>query len=288
MVLLAGLGSTIPAYAQLDANLGGLTEGNAYGYLQPLPTGLSTTLNSAVFKTGHVPLVGLNFTVGVVYMTAKFDDDDRTYLPTAPTGFQSAESKRVPTVIGDTEAMAVHGQGGTILYYPGGFDLEYFAIAAPQLTVGSVLGTRAVVRFVSFDTGNADVGEVKLFGIGAQHSISRYFKEWPVDVAAGVFYQTFKIGDIIETNALQLSITGSRAFGMLEPYAGLGYDSFDMDAEYTYESSGIEEEIKVDFDRESNLHLTLGVGFNLSFVRLNAEYNIAAASGLALGLGFGI
>ena len=87
--------------------------------------------------------------------------------------------------IGDPHAVAQSGQGGAVIYYPGGFDIENFALAVPQATIGTVFGTRAVVRWISVDVGNTDLGKFDLFGIGVQHSISQYVPVLPIDVAAG-------------------------------------------------------------------------------------------------------
>jgi hypothetical protein len=124
--------------------------------------------------------------------------------------------------------------------------------------------------------------------LGGQHSISRYFPGIPVDLAAGVMWQRFTIGkdDVVEAKALAFNVTGSKKFGMvvsLEPYVGVGIDSFEMEANYN--SDG--ETIKVDFDRENDLHLTVGSSLNLPIVKVHGEFNVAAENGFAVGLSFG-
>ncbi len=275
------------ASAQLDANLSSLLEENAEGYLSPFPTALSATLNSGIFKSGDVPFVGFNLTVDIKAVVISFSDDDKVYTTTNVPGFGTTEA---PTVIGSTEgAVNTNGPGGAAIAYPGGFDLDKFGIAVPQVTIGSVLGTRAMIRYISLDLGDSDLGDLSLFGIGGQHSLSRYFPGLPVSVAAGLMYQKFKIGDVLECSALALNVTGSKKYGMVvsfEPYVGLGIDSFKMDAEYENES--LSEDIKVDFDRQTDLHFTLGAGINLPVVKIHGEYNVAAANGFAVGLSFGI
>ena len=279
--------NALPAAAQVEPNLGGLTEQNAKGYLGPLPKAFSGTLNTAIFTTGKVPKVGFNFSIGVQAMVVGFDSKDRLYVPQDPQGFTSTTpGAEVPTVIGDTHAVPVSGQGGAQLYYPGGFDIENFALAVPQLTVGSVFGTMAVVRWVAVDIGDTDLGKISLLGIGAQHSISQYFPGMPLDLAAGFFYQSFKIkDDLVDTKSYQLNVTGSKSFGLFEPYVGLGYDSFDMDVSYTNDTS--QQKVKVNFDTETNAHFTAGVRATLAFVKLNAEFNAAAETGVAVGVTFG-
>ncbi|MEO5619169.1 MAG: DUF6588 family protein [Candidatus Eisenbacteria bacterium] len=278
------------AQAQLSDNLGALSGDNAKGYLSPLPKALSGTLNSAIFQTGAVPKNTFNISLGVRLMGVGFSDDSRKYTPTAPPGFTPeppGSTVEAPTVIGNTQAVAQSGQGGTTLYHPGGFDISEFAVAVPQLSIGSVFGTRAVVRWISLDLGDSDFGKFDYLGFGAQHSISQYFSALPLDLAAGFFVQQFEIGDeLIETDALMVNLTGSKRFGMLEPYAGIGWDTFDMDA--SYESTSTPgDRIAVKFDKESNAHLTLGLQALLGFARLSAELNVAAETGAAVGLSLG-
>ena len=287
MTILVAAISALPAAAQLSDNLGALSGDNAKGYLSPLPKALSGTLNAGIFQSGSVPKATFNFSFGLRLMGVGFSDDDRLYTPTAPPGFQPTQTVQAPTVIGNTQAVAQSGQGGTTLYHPGGFDLSEFAVGVPQLSIGSVFGTRAIVRWISLDLGDSDLGKFEYLGFGAQHSISQYFPGLPVDVAAGFFSQSFEIGDdLIKTDALHLNVTGSKRIGMLEPYAGLGYDTFDMDVAYKSTSTP-GDNISISFDKESNAHLTLGLQALLAFARLSAEVNFAAETGAAVGLTLG-
>jgi hypothetical protein len=278
-----------PSAAQLADNLGALTGDNAKGYLRPLPKALSATLNSSLFQSASIPLAGVNVSLGVAASVVVFDDGDRTYHPTDPPGFVGLAPVEAPTVIGDGVAVPQAGQGGATLYHPGGLDLRQFTVAVPQLTVGSAFGTRAVVRWISVDLGDSDLGKLTLFGIGAQHSISRYLPKLPVNLAAGLMYQTLTLGDdkLIDTKGLHFDITASRRFNLLEPYASLGYDTFSMKAKYESKTASPGEKITVDFDRENSAHLALGLQFRLPFVRLHGEFIAAAQTGAALGLDFG-
>jgi hypothetical protein len=58
-----------------------------------------------------------------------------------------------------------------------------------------------------------------------------------------------------------------------------------MSSEYTEDGTG--STIAVDFDPESNFHLTLGSEAALAIVKLYGEVNFAARTGLAVGLSFG-
>ena len=288
-VLVVLAGGALRAEAQLSDNLGALTGENSRKYLGPLPDAFSGTMNSAIFTSGKVPKVGIEFTVGVKVMGVKFDDQDRLYTPTDPPGFTSTPPViPAPTVVGGSDAVSQSGQGGATQYYPGGFDPGEFAFAAPQLSVGSVMGTRAVVRWFAHDfAADNFIEKISFFGIGAQHSLSQHVPALPLDLALGVFYQSFKINDrLLDIKTVHLDVTGSRSLGIVQPYGALGLDTFKMDADYE-DSNNPGSHITVDFDRTTHIHLTAGVLINFPIVKLHGEANLAATNGVAVGLSFG-
>lgn len=285
--VLAGVAAL--GFAQeLETNLGALTPENAKGYLSPLPKSLSTTLNMGAFQSANIPLAGFNFTVGVYAMGSTFDDGDRTYSPTDPPGFQSTAPVAAPTVIGDTHAVTQPGQGGTTLYHPGGFDLSQFVLAVPQVSIGSVFGTRAVVRWISVKMDD-NVGDVSVFGVGLQHSLKRYLPELPVDLALGAMYQKFHVGDddLIKTNSFHGEVMASKSFGVLQPYVGVGFDTFTMEVNYDQDVGGTTESVNVQMDDENSAHLTGGMLLAFPLVKLNAQIDSGARTGASIGLRFG-
>ncbi len=292
---VAAVGMTLaaPGFAQIDANLGGLTPENAKAYLQPLPKALSATLNSAIFQSANIPMAGINLTVGVHVMGVTFEDKDRLYTPTDPSGFtHSGAQQQVPTVVGDESSVAQAGQGGTTMYYPGGFNLKQFLIGVPQVSIGSVFGTRLVGRWVQFDAGDNELGHVKLLGIGAQHSLNHYLPKLPVNLAVGGMYQTFQLGKdkLIDTKAVHVDVMASKKLAMIfQPYVGVGYDTFQMKANYTHDLGGgqsVDEHIK--FNDENSAHFTAGLLVGLPIVKLSAEFDSGAETGVSLGARFGL
>ena len=274
------------AFAQLQENLGALSGDNAKGYLQPLAKGLSATMNSSIWQTARVPKDGFYITFGARLAGVNFDDEDKTYTPTDPTGFTGTGQIDAPTVLGDPGAVAQPGVGGTTLLHPGGFDVGEFAFGSPQLYIGSLYGTVATVRFITIDVGNSDLGKFDLFGIGAMHSISQYMGEdAPLDLAVGVFWQQFKIDDkLVDTNAFNFTVMGSKEYGWIQPYVGLGFDTFNMESEYTSSTLGT---TTVEFDTESNFHGTLGGLAKFGILGIFGEVNLAARNGFAVGFNVG-
>jgi hypothetical protein len=107
-------------------------------------------------------------------------------------------------------------------------------------------------------------------------------------------WQTVELGGgkLIDADGLALNLTGSRRFGKVisvEPYVGVGLDSFKMDANYelTDSSGNVLEEVNVSYDRKNTGRLTLGAGVNMPIVSAFGELNFAAENGFAFGLSFG-
>ena len=154
------------------------------------------------------------------------------------------------------------------------------------------MGTEAIVRYAAFETGDAGLGDLSLFGIGARHNINQYFGEtFPVDLAGGFFWQTFSLGDdLLDSDALSIGVQASKLYGTtfrFEPYVGVSYDSFSADVSYESEASGEPEQVDFSFDSESTARLTLGAALSAAFVTGYAEYNIAGQNNFTLGVSFG-
>jgi hypothetical protein len=285
LVLLA----SIPASAQIEDAISAYTGANAEGYLEPLARAIGADLNSALFHSAHIPEGGLHVSLEVGLMAVLFSDDDETFMATTEAGFSPETTVEAPTVVGPGGAIIVPGDGGTAFPFPGGFNLASLALAAPQLRIGSFRGTEAVIRYMAFDTGEVEIGNVDLQGYGLRHSISQYLPGLPVDIAAGIMYQRFKLGeDLIDATAFsfgaQASMSVPLVFAVIEPYAGLSMDTFQMDVAYDDEDN---DPVSVEFDSRSTAHLTLGLHAQVTVVSLYGEYNLAEQSGFAFGMGFG-
>jgi hypothetical protein len=282
--LLAG---APPVSAQLEDNLSAYSDPE--GYLKPLQEAFGQALNSNLFSTAAIPERGLTARLEIKAMSVFFSDGDKTF--TAKTGgdFTPVQEVEAPTVVGKEQSVAVSGDGGTQYVFPGGFDLSSLTVGVPQLTVGGFMGSEVMLRYIAFDTGDAEIGDISLFGIGARHSISQYLVEFPVDLAAGLYYQKFKLGsDLIDAKAFSIGAQASRAFGPLVAYGGLSFDSFSMDAQYTDKSGSVDEEVDLSLSTESTLHLAVGAALSLGgIVHMNLGADIANKAGVAAGLGFG-
>jgi hypothetical protein len=276
-------------YGQIEANLSTYTGKNAEGYLNPLHQALGAGLNSGMFRSAQIPLGRFQFNVEIKLMAIRFGDDERTFRAETEEGFYPAGSLEAPTVVGSTSATAIPGQNNTVAVFPGGFDISSLTLAVPQVTIGGFRGTQAIVRWLAFETGDAEIGDFRLFGIGARHNISQYWENAPVDLAAGLLYQSLGLGDkLIDTSALTAGVQASRRFyTVLEPYVGLSFDRFSMSVDYESKDTDPPTRLNLDYDPTSNLRFTAGLGLNLSVVHLQGEVNLADQTSFLVGLSLG-
>jgi hypothetical protein len=224
-----------------------------------------------------------------------FDDTERTFDAKTESGFSPATHASVPTVVGDGDAVTVTGFGGAQFSFPGGLDLNSFGLVVPQLRIGAVFGTEALVRWVAYHNSNADIGKVNLFGIGARHSLSQYMGPKPLlDLSIGAMWQEVNVGDnghggdFVSTNAFSMQLQASKrapvGFLTFEPYAGVAWESFSADLSYD-DTNG--DPVDVSLDGGNDMRFTLGAGFNFVFAHLWADYNFADTNNFSFGLALG-
>lgn len=283
---LAGLALAFPAQAQIEDNLSSYGDANAEGYLQPLKDALGSALGDGLYPAGAIPLEGVHFRFSMQAMLVSFGDDDRTFNASTEPGFPDPQQVEVSTVVGSPDATIVTDSGsGAQFAFPGGFDLARFGMAAPQITIAGFGGNEATLRYLAFDVGDDEIGDVSFFGIGGRHDLSQHFEDLPVRVAAMIFYQKISFGeDLIDHSVLSFGVQASKRFRFFEPYGGLGLNSSAMTV--TYESSsGIN--VDLDFDRDNQFDLALGNVVHLGLLRLNGELHISDQISYAFGFSVG-
>lgn len=294
---VAGLASVIFCFsianAQIQPRLSAYTGRNAAGYLGPLVDAVGTTLNSGVYHSAFVPKRGIYASLELRGMAVFFGSDSRTFLGTTEGDFTPERTVVVPTAVGDRRAVSVEGDANTVFWFPGGFDVDNLPVGVPQLRVGAWRGTEAVIRYLFFDTGRSELGDLRLHGIGARHGISQYLSDgFPADLAVGVLWQRVSLGDnergedLIASEALSVGVQASRTFGAFTPYAGIGLDWFSLDVSFDTEVFGSTETIDLSFDSNADSHITFGFSYSLSFLSAYGEYNLAKQNALSMGLAF--
>jgi hypothetical protein len=251
---------------------------------------MGTNLNSGLFHTAYIPDDGFYANFEMSFVTVFFGEDSRFFVATTEGGFTPEQSERVPTVVGPTEATWLIGDAGTAFAFPGGFDVDNFPVAVPQLRVGAWHGTEAVLRLLMIDSGGNLLNSVRLYGVGARHSLSQYFGGgFPVHAALSTSWQYASLGydddnaDLIRSQAYSVGLHASTVFGSIEPYAGVSVDWFDLDMSYDFSSS---ETIELSFATGAEVHYTFGFSYSIAFVDAYGEYNLANQNALTVGLAF--
>ncbi len=256
-------------------------------YLQPLVDTFGANLNSGIFQGAKVDKWGIHLQVGIVGMGAFVSEDQKTFTPVDEGDIHPEPGKVLPTIFGSTEPVTWPGVAENL---PGGvWDTKIVPFAVPQLTIGSIMGTEAVVRWIELNI-NEDIGKVRLFGIGGRHSLSQYIPLIPVDIAVGYFWQNFKIGDIIKAHASYLGLQAGYSLSVLHFYGGIGYERATLDVHYEQEADGQTEPFVVNFSMESanKTRFTLGLMLNFPILKIYADYNFAAQNTFTAGIRFGI
>ena len=284
LVTLCLLGT---ARAQVDELITRYAGENADGFIEPLITGFGANLNSGLYRSANIPLMGLHLNFCINAMAARFSDDQRTFVATTTGYFSPLQEVDVPTVIGDPKGASAVSPDGTEYVFPGGYDMISFMIGVPSFTIGSIFGTEATLRYFKARL-NEELGDFSLFGIGARHSVSQYFPTLPLDIAAGIFYHKFKISDIVTSNVYCLHAEVGKSLNIMDVYGGLAYEANTARVEYTFDSGVETEDVSIDVTGKNKFRLTAGVGFNFTLFHINLDYNIGNQNVLNAGISLGL
>jgi hypothetical protein len=274
----------LPISAQnVEDVLGRYSGANAEGFLQPLADVLGAALGSGWARSADIQ-PGFHLRVSAIAAGAPVSSDARTFMGTTED-FDPVTSVEAPTILGSTETVAVSGAGGTTYRFAGGIDADLAGTIIPQVTIGTVAGTEAMVRWFSVDIGE-DFGSVSQLGLGARHDVDQYFgSELPVELAAGVYWQKFEIGDVVDASTFTGMVHTSWSTGVLTLFGGLGYETASVDVSYTPE--GQTTGIDVELEGANTVRATAGLGLQVWLLGIFADYTVASQGAFTLGLEVG-
>ncbi len=279
-----------PLHSQnLEDMLSKYTEGeNGRGYMQPLADVFGANINTGLYHGAVIPEEGFHISGSLEVMMAPIGDDARTFTASTEDPFYPPQEVEAPTVFGDPQGPSVEGTGGTVYNFPGGFDVNWFPSLVPQITVGTVLGTQGVFRYIDFQAGD-NIGRIKIFGFGLRHSVSQWIeKAYPFDLAAVFFRQSFDVEDVVEANSTFFGLVGSYSTGILSLYGGPGFESANLDIAYETTTETDSTTISFDLDGANSARFTIGAALDLRFLGLHVDYNIASQSTVGVGISFGM
>ncbi len=173
-------------------------------------------------------------------------------------------------------------------------DLPFMPLAAPQLTVGTVLGSCLSIRYLPSVQFNSDLGKMNYFGIGVMHNPNVWLGgTLPVDLGIGVFIETMNVGDIFKSKATQFSLFAGKTLGPsffnVQPYAGISVETSTIKVNYIEKFitplGEKSEDISFDLKGDNTFKFTLGTSFKFSLISLNVDYSLASYSTLSIGIG---
>lgn len=302
-------GLSVSTLDELSRALRNVTNLYADRYVQPVTDALGADLNSGLYhgaKVGGGILPLLDVYVGVTVVGAPVSDGDRIFslegTETLPDGRTVTYSiQEAPTAFGtstpqgsieitDSDGNTV----GTLTAPPGAIDASLAPLVIPQVRIGSVFGTDALIRYAPEYTLSG-YGTVGFLGLGVRHNLDQHIPvPLPVKLAAQVSWQRLSVNDelaerdILTAQALAGSLIASRSLGPLSVYAGAQLERFALDVGYTFDPqrAGVEP-VTVSFGQTgaNAVRFVGGATFTLGFVQLHADYSIAAQPTISGGIG---
>ncbi|MBI1805391.1 MAG: hypothetical protein HY033_06020 [Ignavibacteriae bacterium] len=286
-ILLLGT-TTIRAQNPFEDAVKQISSDNVRGYVQPFVNAFGANMNSGLYNSAEIGESGLYLNVRLVAMGTLIGDAEKTYTAAAPDPPYPQYPVQTATVFGDLGAIVQGPVPGMEYHYQNGqVKTSFVPFLSPQLTVGNIFGTQAVLRYVPLPEHD-DFPKVTLFGIGVRHSISRYLPTFPADLAASVCYQKLDIGDIFSAKAFNIGAQISKSYSVATLYGGVQYETSTMSLSYTYTGSNPPTVVNLDIDGENKIRATAGLSLNLVILHLNADINVGKVTVASAGIGFGL
>ncbi len=179
----------------------------------------------------------------------------------------------------------------------GGFrelaNAEWLPLIAPQISIGTLFGTQATVRYLPEREIQPGMGKFKYFGYGIQHNPAIWLPfGLPFDVGLNYFTQTMDVGSTLNIKASGYGINVSKQLGLralnITPYAGFLIEDATMRVtyDYTVQTPGGLVTDKIDFDLPTENKSRVNIGINVRFVLLNVnvDYNIGKYNSITAGI----
>lgn len=261
----------------------------AEGYMQPVADLFGANMNSGFYHSAQMSRWGFHLSFDIVGMVSMVGDDQKTFDAPAPAGFTPTTFKTATifggkgTEISDATLPALKYKGSD-----GVFNTGNFPLAVPQLSIGYIYGTEFIARYVFIPKiGEEIIPSSTLWGIGARHSVSQYLPSVPVDLAVGVFYQSYSAGDLIGFKGLTYGVQASKTFSVLTLYGGLHAESSSLNLKYISTDPSVPGAVDISLDGANKFRFTGGLALTLGFFKIFADANFGSVTCFSGGVGFG-
>lgn len=283
---LLALAPRASAQSDLEKTLQQFNANDVKGYIQPLADLFGANMNAGMFHSADIAKTGFHLSFELVAMGASVSDKQKTYTLNAPAGFTPG-TFTTATMFGGARDSVVDTK--TNLKYFGiadGFvNTSIFPLAAPQLTIGDVFGTRAIIRYIAIPSIKGFPG-ASLWGLGLQHSVNQWVPVIPLDVAAHVYYSKFSFGDLVNFSGLSIGADVSKSVSILRVYGAVVWEKSSMELKYTPSNASVPA-VDITMDGANNFRATVGVGLHIVFFTIFADANFGSITNYSAGIGFG-
>jgi hypothetical protein len=287
LVVLAGA-SAARSQNDLEKTLRQNTSATVSGYIQPVADMFGANMHTGYYHTADVEKWGLHISLDFVAMGAMVKDDQKNYSAPAPAGFNPGTFQTATLFGGKGTEVTDVRTGLKFRGSDGIINASYFPLAVPQLTIGNIYGTQAMIRFVTLPASlsNGKLPAITLWGLGARHSISQYIPKFPVDLAAGLYFNSFTFGDMIDFKGVALNAQASKSWSILTVYGGLQWEQSKMTLSYISTDVSAPP-VDITLDGANAFRFTAGLALGLGPLKLFGDVNFGSVTTLSAGFGFG-
>lgn len=285
-ILCALTGTVAIAQTEMEKAIQQYNAETVTGYIQPIADLFGADMHAGYYHNAWIPQSGFSLGFDIVAMGSLVQDAQKYYMASTPAGFDPAVFKTA-TIFGGTGA-TVNYNGLSYKGSDGIFNTSIFPLIVPQLRIGSLYGSDLTVRFIKVpEIGDEKVPVITLWGLGARHSISQYIPNAPLDIAVGVYYNSFTVGDLMDFKGFATNIQASKSIKILILYGGVAYESSKLNLTFKSTDPTAPAVVDIDLDGANNFRFTAGVGLSLGILKIFADANFGTVTNYSAGIGFG-
>jgi hypothetical protein len=287
-ISMAGILLSVQLNAQTDMETAVRYFGtdNIAGYVGPAASLYGADINAGMYRDADIPSEGFFLDFDIIGMGATVSEDYKSFAAKLPSGF-AEETAIQPTILGGEAALVTDVSGMQYKSSGGIVDASLFSHGVAQLTVGSLKGTEAIVRFIATpELGDGGFPSTSLFGFGLRHSISQYMTAADIGIAAGGWYHTMSFGDISDITSFSFGAQGSKTWNIFTLYGGLAWEQTTMDLSYVTSGEN-PEQVDIEIDGDNTFRFTVGGKVQLGIFRVFADSNFGSVTHFSGGLGLG-
>ena len=289
LIILFGIISI--AQGDIINDLKNFGEANGKEYMKPFVNAFGSDLNSGWFSTAKTSPLSFGLTFNA--MLAVVPDDDKTFLAQNPDTLRYKETEVVSaTVFGNNGGFFTSDEYPE-LFLPGGVDIKAVPLIVPQAHLGLPGGFEVEVRYIP-PYEIKDMGKISFVGGGVKYQVSKLIPMLsallPISIQGS--YQQLKLGDVVTVNSAFVNIHASRGLVVLPVtfYGGIGYESTQLKAKYTYTEPWSGTEVPIDFDinGDNGFRFTAGARLKILLLDVMLDYSVGKYQTLRAGVGFSI